>query len=156
MSKGRLEAFSDGVIAVIINIMVLEMKAPHGIGFDALRPLIPIFLSYALSFVFTSWMGENHFAALPVALYGAVMLFAGVAYFILTRTLIAHHGESSDLAAALGRDLKGQVSLVLYAAAIPLSFAHSWIGCALYVVVAVMWLVPDRRIEKMLAPRTSS
>ena len=195
MSKGRLEAFSDGVIAVIITIMVLEMKAPRGIGFDALRPLIPIFLSYALSFVFigiywnnhhhllqatrlvngrilwanlhllfwlslipfvTSWMGENHFAALPVALYGAVMLFAGVAYFILTRTLIAHHGESSDLGAALGRDLKGQVSLVLYAAAIPLSFAHSWIGCALYVVVAVMWLVPDRRIEKMLAPRTSS
>src|SRR2546422_6901020 len=195
MGKNRLEAFSDGVIAILITIMVLELKVPHSPDFRALIPLWPVFMSYVLSFVYigiywnnhhhmlhavkevsggvlwanlhllfwlslipfvTAWMGENHFAALPVALYGAVMLFAGVAYFILTRTLIAHHGESSDLAAALGRDLKGQVSLVLYAAAIPLSFAHSWIGCALYVLVAIMWLVPDRRIEKMLALRMSS
>jgi len=190
MGKGRLEAFSDGVIAVIITIMVLEMKAPHGIGFDALRPLIPTFLSYLLSFIFigiywnnhhhllqatrhingtilwanlhllfwlslipfvTSWMGENHFAALPVALYGTVMLFTGVAYFILTRILVAHHGKSSELAAALGRDFKGKVSLAIYAAAIPLSFADWRIACALYIGVALIWLVPDRRIEKMLA-----
>jgi uncharacterized membrane protein len=191
MSKGRMEAFSDGVLAIIITIMVLEMKVPHGADPVALRPLIPIFLSYVLSFIFigiywnnhhhllqavqhvngrilwanlhllfwlsltpfvTGWMGENHFAAWPVALYGVVLLLAGVAYFILTRALIAYHGRDSTLANALGRDFKGKVSLVFYGVAIPLSFVNSWFAGALYVLVVVMWLIPDRRIEKMLAP----
>ena len=190
MGKGRLEAFSDGVIAIIITIMVLEMKVPQGADLHALRPLIPLVLSYVLSFVFvgiywnnhhhllqavrhvnghvlwanlhllfwlslipfvTGWMGQNHFAAWPVALYGAVLLSAGCAYFILTRTLIAHHGRESALATALGRDVKGKISLVCYAVAIPLSFVHAWLAWALYVLVAVMWLIPDRRIEKVLA-----
>ena len=189
MSKGRLEAFSDGVIAIIITIMVLELKVPHGTELAALQPLVPVFLSYVLSFVFigiywnnhhhlfqavhhvngrilwanlhllfwlsltpfvTAWMGENHFAALPVALYGADMLLAGVAYFVLTRTLVAHHPSDSALAAAVGRDFKGKLSVALYAAAIPLAFVAPWVACALYVVVAVLWLVPDRRIEKVL------
>ena len=189
MGKQRLEAFSDGVIAIIITVMVLEMKVPQGADRAALRPLIPVLLSYVLSFVFlgiywsnhhhllqavrhvngrvlwanlhllfwlsltpfvTSWMGENHFAAWPVAVYGAVLLLAAVAYFILTRELIALHGRDSTLAAALGRDLKGKASLVLYAAAIPLAFWHPWIACALYVLVAVLWLIPDRRIEAVL------
>jgi TMEM175 potassium channel family protein len=191
MSKGRLEAFSDGVIAIIITIMVLELKVPRGANFVALRPLIPVFLSYVLSFIFlgiywnnhhhllqavqrvnghilwanlhllfwlsltpfvTAWMGENHFAAWPVALYGMVLLLAGFAYLILTRALIAHHGKGSALATALGRDFKGKVSLVFYAVAIPLSFVNSWFAGALYVLVAVMWLIPDRRIEKTLVP----
>jgi uncharacterized membrane protein len=190
MSKGRLEAFSDGVIAIIITIMVLELKVPQQAGLAALRPLVPIFFSYALSFVFlgiywsnhhhlfqatqhvdgsvlwanlhllfwlsltpfvTGWMGENEFAAWPVALYGAVMLFAAVAYFILTRTLLALHGSKSVLATALGRDFKGKVSIVIYLVAISLAFRNSWLAGALYVLVAVMWLVPDRRIEKILA-----
>ena len=189
MTKGRLEAFSDGVIAILITIMVLELRVPHGVEREALRPLLPVFLSYVLSFVFvgiywnnhhhlfqaahhvngrilwanlhllfwlsltpfvTAWMGENHFAALPVALYGADMLLAGVAYFILTRSLISHHPSGSALAAAVGRDFKGRLSLALYAAAIPLAFVAAWLACALYVVVAVLWLVPDRRIEKVL------
>ncbi|PYP29963.1 MAG: hypothetical protein DMD49_11880 [Gemmatimonadetes bacterium] len=189
MGKQRLEAFSDGVIAIIITVMVLEMKVPQGADRAALRPLIPVLLSYVLSFVFlgiywsnhhhllqavrhvngrvlwanlhllfwlsltpfvTSWMGENHFAAWPVAVYGAVLLLAAVAYFILTRELIALHGRDSTLAAALGSDLKGKASLVLYAAAIPLAFWHPWIACALYVLVAVLWLIPDRRIEAVL------
>ena len=189
MSKGRLEAFSDGVIAIIITIMVLEMKVPQGADLGALRPLIPIFLSYALSFMslgvywnnhhhllqavrpvnghilwanlhllfwlslipfVTGWVGENRFAAWPVALYGAVLLCAGCAYFILIRTLIAHRGRDSALASALGRDVKGKLSLVCYAVAIPLSFVHTWLACALYVLVVVMWLIPDRRIEKAL------
>jgi uncharacterized membrane protein len=191
MSKGRLEAFSDGVIAIIITIMVLEMKVPQRADLVALRPLIPVFLSYALSFIFigiywnnhhhllqaiqhvngrilwanlhllfwlsltpfvTGWMGENHFTAWPVALYGTVLLLSGFAYFILTRALVAHHGRDSALATALGRDFKGKVSLVFYAVAIPLSFVNSWFAGALYVLVAVMWLIPDRRIEKTLAP----
>jgi uncharacterized membrane protein len=191
MSKGRLEAFSDGVMAIIITIMVLEMKVPQGADWAALRPLIPVFLSYVLSFIFlgiywnnhhhlfqaiqhvngrilwanlhllfwlsltpfvTGWMGANHFAAWPVALYGTVLLLAGFAYFILTCALIAHHGRDSALATALGRDCKGKVSLVCYAVAIPLAFVHSWFASALYVLVAVMWLIPDRRIEKALAP----
>jgi len=190
MSKGRLEAFSDGVIAIIITIMVLELKVPQQAGLAALRPLIPIFLSYALSFVFlgiywsnhhhllqatqhvdgrvlwanlhllfwlsltpfvTGWMGENHFGAWPVALYGTIMLLASVAYFILTRALMALHASNSVLATALGRDFKGKVSIVIYLAAIPLAFLNSWFAGALYVLVAVMWLVPDRRIEKTLA-----
>ena len=190
MSKGRLEAFSDGVIAIIITIMVLELKVPQQAGLDALRPLVPIFFSYVLSFVFlgiywsnhhhlfqatqhvdgrvlwanlhllfwlslipfvTGWMGENEFAAWPVALYGAVMLFAAVAYFILTRALLALHGSKSVLATALGRDFKGKVSIVIYLVAISLAFLNSWLAGTLYVLVAVMWLVPDRRIEKILA-----
>lgn len=191
MGKGRLEAFSDGVIAIIITIMVLELKVPHETDLTALRPLIPIFLSYVLSFIYlgiywnnhhhlfqavrqiqgsilwanlhllfwlslipfvTGWMGENHFAALPTALYGSVLLFSAIAYFILSRTLIAYHGENSPLAIALGRDFKGKLSMVIYAAAILLSFVNSWFACSLYVLVAVMWLIPDRRIEKTLVP----
>jgi uncharacterized membrane protein len=190
MSKGRLEAFSDGVIAIIITIMVLELSAPHGADLAALRPLIPVFLSYVLSFVFvgiywnnhhhlfqaarqvngatlwanlhllfwlslipfaTGWMGENDFAAWPVALYGLVLLLAGSAYFILSRVLIAHHGQDSALATAIGGDFKGIVSLVIYTLAIALAFVNSWLSCALYVLVAIIWLIPDRRIEKTLA-----
>jgi uncharacterized membrane protein len=191
MSKGRMEAFSDGVIAVIITIMVLEMKSPHGTGLTALQPLVPVFLSYVLSFVYvgiywnnhhhllhatqhveggvlwanlhllfwlslipfaTAWMGENHFAPWPVALYGVVLLFAGAAYVLLTRTLIAHHGRGSKLATSIGNDKKGLASEVIYTAAIPLSFVQPWISCACYALVAVIWLVPDPRIEKTLDP----
>ncbi|HMF16287.1 MAG TPA: TMEM175 family protein [Gemmataceae bacterium] len=193
MSKGRLEAFSDGVIAIIITIMVLELKVPHGAEgaeLESLRPLIPVFLSYVISFVYigiywnnhhhllqaarrvtgpvlwanlhllfwlslvpfvTAWMGENHFAAWPVAFYGMVMLSAGIAYFILAHILIAHHGKESTLALALGADFKGKLSMVMYAAAIPLAFVYSLIACGLYVTVAIIWLIPDRRIEKVLA-----
>jgi uncharacterized membrane protein len=193
MGKGRLEAFSDGVIAIIITIMVLEMKVPHGDDIGALRPLFPVFLSYVLSFVFvgiywnnhhhmlhatrkvsgailwsnlhllfwlslvpfvTGWMGENHFAAGPTALYGVVMLMAGVAYFFLARSLVRHHGHRSVLASAIGGDRKGKISLVGYALAIPLAFANRWVSVALYVAVAALWLVPDRRIEKVLAGAT--
>jgi uncharacterized membrane protein len=194
MSKGRLEAFSDGVIAIIITIMVLELKAPHSPDLTALRPLVPAFLSYVLSFVFvgiywnnhhhmlqasrqvngrilwanlhflfwlslvpfaTRWMGESHFASLPVAAYGAVLLFAGGAYLILAGSLIAHHGKDSALAIALGRDVKGKISFALYALALPVAFINPRLACAIYVVVAVMWLVPDRRIEKAVAGRES-
>lgn len=190
MNKQRLEAFSDGVIAIIITVMVLEMKVPHGAAWTALRPLISVLLSYALSFVFlgiywcnhhhlfqavrqvngqvlwanlhllfwlslipfvTSWMGENNFAAGPVALYGVVMLLAGCAYFILARVLITLHGADSSLATALGSDRKGKISVVLYAVAIPLSFLVPSLACAVYVLVAVIWLIPDRRIERALA-----
>jgi len=189
MGKARLEAFSDGVIAVIITIMVLEMKVPHGVELEALLPVIPIFVSYALSFVYvgiywnnhhhmlhaagkvngailwanlhllfwlslipfvTGWMGENHFASMTVALYGAVLLLSAIAYFILSRALIRHDGDASTLARALGGDSKGKVSVVLYVAAIALAFVNRWLSLALYVGVAVMWLVPDRRIEKVL------
>jgi len=192
MSKGRLEAFSDGVIAIIITIMVLELKVPHGRALGALAPLVPVFLSYVLSFVHvgiywnnhhhmlhaartvnspilwanlhllfwlslipfvTGWMGENDFAETPVAGYGMVMLMSGVAYYILAQVLIAHHGKDSPLAAAIGRDVKGIVSVALYVAGIALSFVHSWIALAVYVSVAIMWLVPDRRIERVLAKR---
>ena len=194
MSRGRLEAFSDGVLAIIITIMVLDLKAPSQADLSSLRPQIASFLSYVLSFVFvgiywnnhhhllqavrhvngptlwanlhllfwlsltpfvTSWMGATCFAAWPVAVYGVVMLLAGCAYFILTRVLIACHGKESALATAVGRDLKGLASLVLYAVAIPLAFAEPWFACALYVGVAVMWLIPDRRIEKTLAESIS-
>ncbi len=191
MNKNRLEAFSDGVIAVIITIMVLEMKAPNGTSLAALRPVLPDFLTYILSFVYvgiywnnhhhlmqaaqhvsggilwanlhllfwlsltpfvTAWMGQNDFAPWPVALYGMVMLFAGTAYFILTRSLIARHGKDSTLAASIGDDRKGKMSLVAYVVAIPLSFMQPWIACASYVAVAVMWLIPDPRIEKAMHP----
>jgi uncharacterized membrane protein len=190
MHKTRLEAFSDGVIAIIITIMVLEMKVPHGEDLNALKPLLPVFLSYVLSFIYvgiywnnhhhmlhathhvngsvlwanlhllfwlslfpfvTGWMGENHFAPLPTALYGGALLMAGVAYWILARTIIAVEGKDSLLARALGKDHKGNISVVLYAIAIPLAFVNQWIAEALYVVVALMWLIPDTRIEKVLA-----
>ncbi len=193
MHKGRLEAFSDGVIAILITIMVLEMKVPHGTGWAALRPVIPVFLSYVLSFVFlgiywsnhhhllqavrhvngqilwanlhllfwlslipfvTGWMGENHFAPLPVAAYGVILMLAGIAYFILTRALIAHEGPGCALAKALGRDVKGKASVACYAVAIPASSVSPWISCTLYVLVAVMWLIPDRRIERALGQRS--
>lgn len=189
MSKGRLEAFSDGVIAIIITIMVLEMEAPHSAEWAALRPLIPVFMSYVLSFVFigiywnnhhhllhtvrhvhggmlwanthllfwlslvpftTRWMGDTHFAPLPVALYGVVLLFAAVAYTFLVRIIIAHHGERSDLALAVGDDRKGKISLALYAVAVPIALAKPLIAGAFYVIVAIIWLVPDRRIERQL------
>ena len=191
MSKGRMEAFSDGVIAILITIMVLELKVPRTADPAALLPLIPVFLSYVLSFLFlgiywsnhhhllqaikhvdgrslwanlhllfwlslipfvTGWMGENNFASWPVACYGVVLLFAAIAYFILTRVLIALHGRDSILASAVGRDFKGKVSVVIYLISIPLAFVNPWFACALYVLVAVMWLIPDRRIEKTLAP----
>lgn len=190
MSKGRMEAFSDGVIAIFITIMVLELKIPKEASWTALIPLAPVFLSYVQSFVFlgiywnnhhhllqaikhvdgrvlwanlhllfwlslvpfvTGWTGENNFAPWPVALYGTVLLFAAIAYFILTRALIALHGRESVLATALGRDFKGKVSVVIYAVAIPLALLNSWIAFGLYVLVAIMWLIPDRRIEKILA-----
>ncbi|WP_017653442.1 TMEM175 family protein [Fortiea contorta] len=187
MGKGRLEAFSDAVIAIIITIMVLEIKVPHGHDLAVLRPLLPIFLSYVLSFVFlgiywnnhhhliqairhvngrilwanlhllfwlslipfvTGWMGENDFARLPVALYGTVLMLTGIAYWILTQTLVEHHGKDSALAIALGKDFKGKISIFIYALAIPLAFLNSLFACGLYILVAVMWLIPDRRIEK--------
>jgi uncharacterized membrane protein len=193
MHKARLEAFSDGVIAIIITITVLELKVPHDTGIAALRPLIPVFLSYVLSFVFvgiywnnhhhmlqaaervngpvlwanlhllfwlslvpfvTGWMGENHFAPVPVALYGCVLLMAGIAYTILTRTLIAHHGNESVLAVAVGSDRKGIASLAMYAAAIPLAFVSPALSGGLYVLVAILWLVPDQRIERTVAKRS--
>ena len=189
MTRNRLEAFSDGVIAIIITIMVLELRVPIGASFSALRPVGPVFLSYVLSFVFlgiywsnhhhllqvvehvdgrvlwanlhllfwlsltpfvTAWMGENHFARLPVALYGIVLLMAAIAYFILTRALLSIHARDSVLAIALGADFKGKISMVIYLVAIPLAFMRSWAACALYVLVAVMWLVPDPRIEKTI------
>jgi len=190
VTKNRLEAFSDGVIAIIITIMVLEMKAPQGADWHALSPLAPVFLSYVLSYVYlgiywnnhhhmlqaahqvngrilwanlhllfwlslfpfvTGWMGENHFATLPVALYGAVLLMAAIAYFILAHSLVIHHGRDSQLARALGSDFKGKISIVIYAAAMPLSLLNAWIAMAMYSAVALMWLIPDRRFEKTLA-----
>jgi uncharacterized membrane protein len=186
VTTSRLETFSDGVIAIIITIMVLELGIPRGIDVDALHPLLPVFLAYALSFVnlgiywnnhhhmlstvehvngailwanlhllfwlslfpfMTGWMGENGFASLPVAFYGIVSLLAAIAYFILQRTIIADQGEESRLAAAVGRDLKGKLSPILYLGGIGLAYPNRWISLALYVVVAFMWLVPDRRIE---------
>ncbi len=192
MSKGRLEAFSDGVIAILITIMVLELKVPEGADWAAIRPLVPVFLTYVLSFVFlgiywnnhhhmlhaaeringkilwanlhllfwlslvpfiTGWMGENHFAPLPTAVYGSVLLMAGVAFTILKDLLVAAQGPGSTLAAALGDDTKGKVSLGLYVAAIPLAFVNHWISDAIYVAVALIWLVPDPRIESRLGRR---
>jgi uncharacterized membrane protein len=190
VGKGRLEAFSDGVFAIIITIMVLELKVPHGTDLNALRPLIPVLGCYVLSFVYigiywnnhhhmlhaagkvngsilwanlhllfwlslfpfvTGWMGENCFEAVPVALYGAVLLMAGLAYYVLARALAAHHGRDSKLAQAIGKDTKGVASIVLYAAAIPLAFVNPWIASMLYVAVALIWFIPDRRIERALA-----
>jgi uncharacterized membrane protein len=187
MSKSRLEAFSDGVFAVIITIMVLDMKVPHGTDFEALKSVVPVFLCYVLSYVYvgiywnnhhhllhasdhvsggilwanlvllfclslapftTAWMGENHYAPVPVAVYGVMLLSAGVAYFVLTKSLIAHHGKNSVLATSIGNDWKGTVSVLVYVLAIPMAFVWPWLACACYSLVAVMWLLPDRRIEK--------
>jgi uncharacterized membrane protein len=192
MTKTRLEAFSDGVIAILITIMVLEFRVPHGTGLDALTPLVPLFLTYTLSFVYlgiywsnhhhmfhlvdrvngailwanlhllfwlslvpfaTGWMGENHFAPVPTAGYGVVMLLAAIAYYVLQTTIIRVQGTHSKLASAVGGDVKGRMSPLLYAAAIPLSFVNERIADALYVAVALIWLVPDRRIEKVIADR---
>jgi len=190
MSKGRLEAFSDGVIAILITIMVLELKAPEGVDLSALGPMIPVFLAYVLSFIVlgiywnnhhhmfhateringailwanlhllfwlslvpavTAWIGESSAAPVPTAVYGAVLLMAGVAYYILTRTIVRHLGPHSAIAIAVGKDMKGLVSVVLYAAAIPLAFVSRWAADAIYVAVVLMWLVPDRRIESKLS-----
>ncbi len=191
MGKNRLEAFSDGVLAIILTIMVLELKVPHGDSFAALAQLLPVFVSYALSFIYiaiywnnhhhmlhavkhvngpilwanthllfwlslvpfaTAWMGENHFAPRPVALYGVVLIMAANAYFILSRCLIHHHGKDSLLGAALGDDFKGKMSIALYASAIALSFVNRWLGLTLYWLVALIWLIPDRRIERAMTP----
>jgi len=189
MEKNRLEAFSDGVLAIIITIMVLELRVPHGSDLAVLKPLLPVFLTYVLSFVYlgiywnnhhhllkaarkvtgammwanlhllfwlslfpfvTGWMGENHFTPAPTALYGAVLLLAAIAYFILQNTIIAEQGRDSKLAAAIGRDFKGKLSPVLYAIAIPVSFLRPWVAGCIYVIVALMWLIPDRRIERVV------
>ena len=189
MSKGRIEAFSDGVLAIIITIMVLELKVPHDGALSGLTPLIPKFLSYILSFIFlgiywnnhhhlwqaakevngmvlwanlhllfwlslipfvTAWMGENNFSELPVAFYGGVLWFSSMAYYLLTRALLILHGEKSVLASALGKDVKGLASLYIYTAAIPLAIVDPRIALVLYIIVAIMWLVPDRRIENTL------
>jgi uncharacterized membrane protein len=186
MNCDRLNAFSDGVIAILITILVLELRIPHGTDLAALRGLVPIFLTYVLSFVFlaiywnnhhhmlqltdtvtggilwanthllfwlslipfvTGWMGENHFAPLPTALYGLVLMLAGVGYYILEQTIIRAQGEHSKLRAAVGSDTKGKMSVVLYLTAIPLAFVHQLLADVIYVAVALMWLVPDRRIE---------
>ena len=190
MGTGRLEAFSDGVIAIIITIMVLELRIPHGTDLATLRPLLPVLSCYVLSFIVvgiywnnhhhmfhaagqvngrilwanlhllfwlslipfvTGWTGENCFAALPVALYGTVLLMAGCAYYILSRALTAHHGKDSKLALALGKDVKGLTSLVIYAVAVPLAFVNSWVAFGLYVLVAIIWFIPDRRIERVIS-----
>ncbi|MGH9254203.1 MAG: TMEM175 family protein [Vicinamibacterales bacterium] len=187
MPTTRLEAFSDGVIAIIITIMVLEFQAPETADWHGLSALMPALLTYVLSFVYlaiywnnhhhlmhvtahvgggvlwanmhllfwlslvpfvTGWMGEHHFAPLPTAVYGVVLLLAAVAYWILVNAIIAHEGPHSKLRAAVGRDVKGRISIAIYAAAIPLAFVNQWISDALYVTVALIWLVPDRRIEK--------
>lgn len=189
MGKGRLEAFSDGVMAIIITIMVLELQAPHGADIAALGELAPVFFSYVLSFIYlgiywnnhhhlwqaakhvngrilwanlhllfwlslvpfaTAWMGENNFAELPMALYGGILWMAGLAYYILSRILIASHGKESTLAVAIGRDAKGIASLVGYTLAIVLAFSAPWVSFALYVLIAMIWLIPDTRIEKTL------
>ena len=193
MKTTRLEAFSDGVLAIIITIMVLELKVPHAVDLAALKPVLPRLLSYVLSFIYvgiywnnhhhlfqvteqvsggilwanlhllfwlslfpfaTAWMGENNLAAIPTAIYGFVLLMAGLAYFILERAIIAKEGRESFLALAVGKDWKANISLGLYIAAIPLAFVKSWIAGAMYVVVALLWLIPDPRIERKLKGST--
>jgi uncharacterized membrane protein len=190
MGKGRLEAFSDGVIAIIITIMVLDLKAPRGTDLSALRPVIPVFLNYVLSFVYvgiywnnhhhmihtaarvngrilwanlhllfwlslipfaTNWIGESHLAPTSVAFYGFIMLMAGISYSILSAAIIALHGSSSTLAIAVGKNYKGTASVVIYAIAVPLALMHPRLSLALYVLVAMMWFIPDPRIEKVIA-----
>jgi TMEM175 potassium channel family protein len=190
MSKSRLETFSDAVLAIIITIMVLEIKVPHDAGLTALRPLIPVFLSYALSFLYlgiywsnhhhmlyvahqvngailwanlhllfwlslvpfvTGWMGENHLAPAPTAAYGVILVLAGIAYLLLQQAILRQEGPASTLALAVGRDWKGKLSLLLYGLAIPVAFLRPWMAATLYVAGALMWLVPDRRIERSLS-----
>jgi uncharacterized membrane protein len=190
MHKGRLEAFSDGVFAIIITILVLEIKVPESAELSALTPMLPVFVSYVLSFVYlgiywnnhhhllqaahnvdgrilwanlhllfwlslcpfaTAWMGENHFAPIPVALYGFDLFMAAISYTILVRFLLALHGRDSTLAKAIGSDIKGNISLVIYVSAIALTFVNAYISLALYFLVAAIWFIPDRRIEKRLA-----
>ena len=192
MKTSRLEAFSDGVLAIIITIMVLELKVPHAVELSALKPLLPVLLSYLLSFIYlgiywnnhhhlfqatdevsggilwanlhllfwlslfpftTAWMGENRLATIPTAVYGFVLLMAAVAYLVLQRTIIANEGRESLLAKAIGKDRKGKISPLLYLAAIPLAFVNSWIAGGLYVCVALLWLIPDPRIERKLEKR---
>jgi uncharacterized membrane protein len=189
MTKGRLEAFSDGVLAILITILVLELKVPHGETLAALLPLWPVFLGYVLSFIFlgiywnnhhhllhavkkvrgpilwanlhllfwlslvpfaTGWMGDNRFAATPTALYGFVLFMAGVAYWILQTVILADHDSDSTFRSAIGRDIKGKASVALYAVAIPTALFYPWVGWSVYVLVALMWLMPDPRIEKAL------
>jgi len=189
MGKGRVEAFSDGVMAIIITVMLLEIKVPHGDELNLLKPVVPVFISYILSFIYlgiywnnhhhmmhsvqhvngkvlwanthllfwlslipfaTGWMGENNFTKWPVILYGTILLLCGVAYYILSQTLIGLHGKNSTIANAIGSDKKGKLSVVIYAFAIALSFINPWIGMALYAIVAAMWIIPDKRIEKKL------
>ncbi len=186
MTKGRLEAFSDGVIAIIITIMVLELRVPEGTDWAALRPIVPVFFTYVMSFVVlgiywnnhhhllhaadringkvmwanlhllfwlsllpftTGWMGENHFAPLPTAVYGADLLLAAIGYWVLQSALLAEHGPHSRLGMALGHDMKAKLSLALYTAAVPLAFVNQWMSDVIYVVVIFMWLVPERRLE---------
>ena len=188
MTKGRLEAFTDGVVAILITIMVLELKVPEGTTWNALRPLLPVFLTYVMSFVYlgiywnnhhhmfhacdringkvmwanlhllfwlslvpfvTGWMGENHFAPFPTAIYGVVLFLAAISYTILQTLLVAEHGPSSRLARAMGSDWKGKLSMTLYLIAIGLAFVNQWISDVIYAIVAMMWLVPDQRIEKV-------
>jgi uncharacterized membrane protein len=190
MSKSRMETFSDAVLAIIITIMVLELRVPHGTDAAALRPLVPVFLSYALSFIYlgiywnnhhhllyvthevnggilwanlhllfwlslvpfvTGWMGENHLAPLPTAAYGGILLLAGIAYLILQHAILRQEGPGSMLGAAVGHDRKGKTSLLIYATAIPLAFLRPWMAASLYVAGALMWLVPDRRIERTIS-----
>src|SRR5436189_2177546 len=192
MKTTRLEAFSDGVLAIIITIMVLELKVPHAVELTALKPVLPVFLSYVLSFIYlgiywnnhhhlfqvarqvgggilwanlhllfwlslfpfmTAWMGENHLASIPTAVYGLVLLLAAIAYYVLERAIIAKEGRDSLLAQAIGRDWKGKLSPVLYFAAIPLAFVSPWIASGIYVFVALLWLIPDPRIERKLEER---
>lgn len=192
MGKNRLEAFSDGVLAIIITIMVLELKLPPGVEIGALKPLLPVFASYVLSFIYvgiywnnhhhlfhstkyvsagmlwanlhllfwlslfpfsTAWMGKNHAAPTPTAVYGLVLLMAAIAYYVLQSAIIAHQGHGSFLASAIGRDRKGKLSPALYLAAIPLAFVSPWIANSLYAFVALLWLIPDRRIERALEGR---
>lgn len=191
MGKGRIEAFSDGVLAIIITIMVLELKVPHGENLQDLKPLIPVIISYVLSFIYigiywnnhhhmmqivkkvngsilwlnmhllfwlslipfaTAWMGENHFSKWPVILYGFILLMAAIAYYFLAHSLISFHGKESILAAAIGKDKKGIISVIMYITGIILSFINSWIGFIIYVLVAFMWFIPDKRIEKNIEP----
>ena len=192
MKTTRLEAFSDGVLAIIITIMVLELKVPHAVELAALKPVLPVLLSYVLSFIYlgiywnnhhllfqvteevsggilwanlhllfwlslfpftTAWMGENHLAAIPTAIYGFVLLMAAIAYYVLQRTIIAKEGRESLLAQAVGRDWKGKLSPLLYLAAIPLAFVSPWIAGGLYVFAALLWLIPDPRIEREIEKR---
>jgi uncharacterized membrane protein len=194
MQKNRLEAFSDGVLAIVITIMVLEMKVPHGTGLAALVPLLPVLLSYVLSFIYvgiywnnhhhmlhasqkvtgsvlwanlhllfwlslvpftTGWMGENHFATLPAAAYGFVLLMAAIAYWILQQRIIASQGKDSVLKKAVRHDWKGRISPFLYSSAIALAFVSPWVAIAIYAVVALMWIIPDRRIERVLTGQES-